>query len=51
MSEILNLIEQIANWWINSGLCEKTAYAVADIVNYIAIIIIPLMYDYLNNIF
>lgn len=51
MDAMLNLIEQVFNWWVNSGLCEKTAYAFADIVNYIAIVIIPLMYEYLNNIF
>ena len=46
-----DLINQLIEWYAESGLAQSTAQAVGRIVTYTANELIPLMWEYINTLF
>lgn len=51
MNTILQLLTDLLNWWIDTGLARDTADACGYIVTYTVNVLVPLMWEYINTIF
>lgn len=51
MNTILEFLEKILNWFVESGLAEKTADALARIITFDGVELDRLMWEWINTIF
>ena len=51
MNTILEFLEKILNWFVESGLAEKTADTLARIITFDGAELDRLMWDFINTIF
>lgn len=51
MEQLVDLIVKFCNWYIESGLAERTATDIVRMVDYCTSVIVPLMYFYIVTIF
>ena len=51
MNTILEFLEKILNWFVESGLAEKTADTLARIITFDGVELDKLMWDFINALF
>ena len=51
MNTILEFLEKILNWFVESGLAEKTADTLARIITFDGVELDRLMWEWINTIF
>ena len=51
MNTILEFLEKLLNWFVESGLAEKTADALARIITFDGVELDRLMWEWINTIF
>lgn len=51
LTQLIEELGKLIEWWIESGLAYSTALAGAKIADYVTSVLIPLLYQYVNTIF